>query len=70
MGDIWHNIAQWLMNAFTAVMAFLNWYIDETPLFKDTLDSLYAAFVSTMQYLIPQIGEYIQYITGYIGGVW
>lgn len=59
---------EWLAGVINSINDFLTWYFNETPLFEDTLDSLYDVVVHTTQQMIPLIGEYIEYISEYIKG--
>ncbi|MBR0113420.1 MAG: hypothetical protein IJM02_06705 [Clostridia bacterium] len=65
MGNIWDI----LNNILDAISAFINWYMNETPLFNDTLDSFYALGVQAYNLLYPLVGEYIYYISEYFSGV-
>lgn len=62
--DLWNVI----VSLFNSICAFLDWYLHETPLLKDTLDSLYVWVQKTYDIAMPIIAEYIQYITDYIHG--
>lgn len=59
MGNIWDFLA----NVMKAINDFLDWYLHDTPLFEDTLNTLYATTVYSIQQLIPLVGEYIAYFT-------
>lgn len=62
MNDFWTVITQ----IFAAIFNFLDWYIEDTPLFKDTLDAIYAACLAVGNSIGPLIAEYIDYILQYI----
>lgn len=62
------NFWEILNRILDTIIAFVNWYLYDTPLFEDTLDTIYAWGVNTYQIVMPLIEEYIQYIGQYIGG--
>lgn len=64
MNDFWN----WLVQIWDSVEAFIKWYFNDTPLFNDTLDDLYAIAVYSVRELKPLIEEYIQYIGEYLKG--
>ena len=64
-----NGFIEWLTQVINAIGAFLNWYVEDTPLLEDTLDSFYALGVQAYNILYPLIGEYIEYISEYIKGV-
>lgn len=59
MGNIWDFLA----NVMKAINDFLDWYLHDTPLFEDTLNTLYATTVYSIQQFVPLVGEYIAYFT-------
>lgn len=65
MGNIWETITAIL----TAIINFLDWYIEDTPLFEDTLTAFYNLGIQSYNILTPLIGEYIRLIDEYIHGV-
>ena len=64
MTDIWTFIG----NIIDAISAFIDWFMFDTPLFDDTLDTAYAWCCETYQTMKPLIDEYIYYIGQYIQG--
>lgn len=65
MTDIWTVIG----NFIDAISAFIDWFMNDTPLFYDTLDGIYEWGVQTYNILYPLIGEYIYYLSQYSPGV-
>lgn len=63
---MWNDFWNWICQAWDAIRAFFVWYFEETPLFEDTLDNFYEITVYIFQHIKPLIGEYIEYILGYI----
>ena len=64
MGNFWDVVKQ----IVDAIYNFIDWYLNDTPLFNDTLDAIYEWGVETYRTLWPLIEEYIQYISEYIKG--
>lgn len=65
MADFWGVIT----HALKVVVDFLDWYIEDTPLFEDTLTAFYNLGIQSYNILTPLIGEYIRLIDEYIHGV-
>lgn len=62
MADFWGVIT----NILKAIFDFLDWYIEDTPLFEDTLTAFYNLGIQSYNILTPLIGEYVQLINEYI----
>lgn len=62
------NFWEFLNRILDAIIAFFNWYLYDTPLFEDTLDTIYAWGADSYKIIMPLVEEYIQYIGQYIGG--
>ena len=58
-----------LTSILKAIIDFLDWYIEDTPLYEDTLDAFYNLGIQAYNILAPLIGEYIYLIDQYIHGV-
>lgn len=65
MADFWGVIT----HALKVILDFLDWYIEDTPLFEDTLTAFYNLGIQSYNILTPLIGEYIRLIDEYIHGV-
>jgi len=61
MADIWEAICN-------AVSAFFDWFLHQTPLFGDTLNTVYVSVEKMYETYMPLIAEYIKYITEYVQG--
>ena len=61
MGNIWDFLA----NVMKAINDFLDWYLHDTPLFEDTLNTAYATITYTIQQSVPLVKEYIAYLSEY-----
>lgn len=58
---MWDIIA----NIIKGIDDFLLWYINDTPLFPHTLDTIAAMWNETVKTVFPLIGEYITLISEY-----
>lgn len=65
MADFWNTLTAILK----AILDFADWYIEDTPLFEDTLTAFYNLGIQSYNILVPLIGEYIHLIDEYIHGV-
>lgn len=65
MADIWNTLTAILK----AIFDFMDWYIEDTPLFEDTLTAFYNLGIQAYNILVPLLGEYIELINEYIHGV-
>lgn len=63
------NIWTILNNILDGIIAFFNYYMNDTPLFNDTLDSFYELGVWAYNILYPLVSEYVYYISEYFKGV-
>ena len=63
------NVWEFLTKILKAINNFLLWYLNDTPLFEDTLNTLYALTIQTYNTLMPLVNEYLFWFFGYVGGV-
>ena len=64
MADFWNALLAFIKGLFD----FLDWYIEDTPLFEDTLDALYAVSIQAYNELAPVVAEHIRLISEYFHG--
>lgn len=64
MADFWNTLTAILK----AILDFMDWYIEDTPLFPDTLTAFYNLGQKCYEILTPLIGEYVYLINEYIHG--
>lgn len=61
------NFWEFIRQIVYSISAFIDYVMYETPLFDDTLDTIYNWSVESYQTMKPLIDEWIQYIGQYGG---
>jgi len=64
MNDFWNILAQITKN----IADFMLWFLNDTPLYNETLDSFAEFCTKTWQIAVPLLGDYIHYLSEYFGG--